>query len=172
MFVALTANGAELEVTKGLTFARDNSEGLGADRVRIKSKNYMAVNGSKISISLGDLVKDDVVKLKFKGAGESERSLAVSNTELVSGSLTTTDVNEHEAELKVVKDNPVVITTGNGFQFMAITINTALPTGINDVKVVEPTTAKDGAIFNLAGQKVNESYKGVVISNGKKMIQK
>ena len=172
VFVALTANGAELEVTKGLTFARDNTEGLGDDRVRIKSKNYMAVNGSKISISLGDLVKDDVVKLKFKGAGESERSLAVSNTVLVSGSLTTTDVNEHEVELKVVKDNPVVITTGNGFQFMAISINTALPTGINDVKVVEPTTVKDGAIFNLAGQKVNESYKGVVISNGKKMIQK
>ena len=47
-------------------------------------------------------------------------------------------------------------------------------TGINDVKIVEPaeSAATNGAIFNLAGQKVNESYKGVVISNGKKMIQK
>ena len=29
-----------------------------------------------------------------------------------------------------------------------------------------------GAIYNLAGQKVSENYKGVVIANGKKMIQK
>ena len=30
----------------------------------------------------------------------------------------------------------------------------------------------DGAIYNLAGQKVNASYKGVVIKNGKKFLQK
>ena len=30
----------------------------------------------------------------------------------------------------------------------------------------------DGAIYNLAGQKVNANYKGVVIQNGKKFIQK
>jgi hypothetical protein len=30
----------------------------------------------------------------------------------------------------------------------------------------------DGAIYNLAGQKVNASYKGVVIKDGKKFIQK
>lgn len=32
--------------------------------------------------------------------------------------------------------------------------------------------AENGAIFNLAGQKVNKSYKGVVIINGKKMLNK
>ena len=32
--------------------------------------------------------------------------------------------------------------------------------------------AIDGAIYNLAGQKVNASYKGVVIQNGKKFLQK
>ena len=41
-------------------------------------------------------------------------------------------------------------------------------TGINSVKA----TAIDGAIYNLAGQKVNASYKGVVIKNGKKFLQK
>ena len=33
-------------------------------------------------------------------------------------------------------------------------------------------TKNDGAIYNLAGQKVNASYKGVVIKNGKKFLQK
>ena len=42
-------------------------------------------------------------------------------------------------------------------------------TGINTVKTVR---IADGAIYNLAGQKVDKNYKGVVIMNGKKMIQK
>ena len=41
-------------------------------------------------------------------------------------------------------------------------------TAIQTVK----TVAEDGAIYNLAGQKVNASYKGVVIKDGKKYIQK
>ena len=41
-------------------------------------------------------------------------------------------------------------------------------TGINSVKSV----VTDSAIYNLAGQKVNASYKGVVIKNGKKFLQK
>ncbi len=42
-------------------------------------------------------------------------------------------------------------------------------TGIDTVKAADMENA---VIFNLAGQKVNKSYKGVVIKNGKKMIQK
>ena len=41
--------------------------------------------------------------------------------------------------------------------------------GINTVKAVE---AENGAAYNLAGQKVADGFKGVVIKNGKKMIQK
>ena len=40
--------------------------------------------------------------------------------------------------------------------------------GINSVKA----TAENTAIYNLAGQQVDKNYKGVVIQNGKKMIQK
>ena len=40
--------------------------------------------------------------------------------------------------------------------------------GITAVKVAQ---ANDDVIYNLAGQKVSESYKGVVIKNGKKSIQ-
>ena len=43
------------------------------------------------------------------------------------------------------------------------------PTGITNIT----TSATDNApAYNLAGQKVNAAYKGVVIKNGKKMIQK
>ena len=171
VFTDLTAGDAVLDVTKGLTFARDNSEGLAADKVRIKSKNYVAVNGGKISISLGTLVKDDVVKIRFKGAGVSERSLTVSNTEVVSGSLATEDQDEHEVELKVLKNNVVTITTSNGFQFMAITINADLPTtGVQNVKA-EGAKAKVAGTVNLAGQQVGDDYKGIVVKDGVKVVQ-
>ena len=42
-------------------------------------------------------------------------------------------------------------------------------TGIQNVKAVETT---DGVIYNLAGQKVDASYKGIVIKDGHKVIQK
>ena len=40
------------------------------------------------------------------------------------------------------------------------------------IKTVKAGKKFDGAIYNLAGQKVNVSYKGVVIKEGKKYIQK
>ena len=43
------------------------------------------------------------------------------------------------------------------------------PTAIQKVQVVK---AENGARYNLAGQKVDAAYKGIVIQNGKKFIQK
>ena len=43
------------------------------------------------------------------------------------------------------------------------------PSGIKAATIEK---AGNGAIYNLAGQKVNANYKGVVIQNGKKFIQK
>ena len=43
-------------------------------------------------------------------------------------------------------------------------------TAIDGTRANKPTAA-DGAVHNLAGQRVDRSYKGVVIKNGKKYIQ-
>jgi len=48
-------------------------------------------------------------------------------------------------------------------------VYTGEATGINSVNA---TAEQNGTIFNLAGQKVNEAYKGVVIKNGKKVMMK
>lgn len=165
----LKANDTELDLTKGLTFTRDGSEGLSAERIRIAPAKFLAVNGGSMVICLGVLVKDDVVRLIFKGAGDSERSLSLTNTEFVSGELTTEDTEIHTAELKVLKDNAVNITTSNGFQFMAISINNDITSGIQGVKTVN---VENSAIYNLAGQKVNANFKGIAIKNGKKVVLK
>lgn len=44
-------------------------------------------------------------------------------------------------------------------------------TGISSTVVASKVNA-NASIYNLAGQKVNKSYKGVVIQNGKKFVQK
>lgn len=46
----------------------------------------------------------------------------------------------------------------------------AVSTGISGTLVAP--VAKNAPIYNLAGQQVNASYKGVVIKNGKKYVQK
>ncbi len=45
-----------------------------------------------------------------------------------------------------------------------------VPTAIEAVKDVQPKA--DGAIYNLAGQKVDKSFKGIVLKNGKKVVIK
>lgn len=40
------------------------------------------------------------------------------------------------------------------------------------IKTVKKANAENGAQFNLAGQRVNAAYKGIIIKDGKKMIQK
>ena len=40
------------------------------------------------------------------------------------------------------------------------------------IQTIKTAKAEDGAIYNLAGQKVSASYKGVVIKDGKKYMQK
>ena len=50
---------------------------------------------------------------------------------------------------------------------------TAGPTDpLSGITGIEAAKTDNGAIYNLAGQKVNGSFKGVVIKNGKKMIQR
>lgn len=43
-------------------------------------------------------------------------------------------------------------------------------TGVNDVNVVKP--ASDGKLYNIAGQQVTSDYKGFIIKDGKKYINK
>ena len=61
-------------------------------------------------------------------------------------------------DLTISTEDDVIIYKGGG------------ETAIQGAKVV--TVAGNSAIYNLAGQKVNASYKGIVIKDGKKYIQK
>lgn len=65
----------------------------------------------------------------------------------------------------VVVTFPVGSMNFYGFEFVSGT--SGIQQTIAPAKVIE-----NNVIYNLAGQRVNESYKGIVIKNGKKYIQK
>lgn len=50
-------------------------------------------------------------------------------------------------------------------------VGTKIPTGINEV-TTEAQDAADGPAYNLAGMRVGDDYKGIVIVNGRKYIRK
>ncbi len=77
------------------------------------------------------------------------------------------------ADGKTVKTKLAVSQSG-WYYVYNITLGTketldAIANGISGVKVVK---ADNGLIYNLSGQRVDASYKGLVIKNGQKMIQK
>ena len=57
--------------------------------------------------------------------------------------------------------------TGTNVTLLKVTRGGA--TGISEMLNVK---INDGAVYNLAGQKVGNDFKGIVIKNGKKMLQK
>lgn len=63
----------------------------------------------------------------------------------------------------------VILSVSASTQFSAIIVTLDSSTGINNV---ETTTANANApVYNLAGQRVDSNYKGVVIKKGKKYMQ-
>ncbi len=73
-----------------------------------------------------------------------------------------------DAALKTLK-NEGLRFQGEGFTLTKVELKIPTETGINTTKAVK---AENDVCYNLAGQKVNAGYKGVVIMNGKKVVVK
>lgn len=79
-------------------------------------------------------------------------------------------INTKEVIFTVCRASSTETGKKDNVRYTQTVVNTnSVETGINNITV---DNAKKGVRYNLAGQRVNESYKGVVIENGKKMIVK
>ena len=78
-------------------------------------------------------------------------------------------VDNQPTEIAVENDMATLTDCANGSVVVLDFDGSYTPTGINTVKT-QPST--DGKMYNVSGQRVNDSYKGIVIKNGKKMIKK
>ena len=179
---ALTANGVVIEELKGLLFTEDAT---------VTSRNIaIAVN-----YSVADASKDfgPYAGGSYFWVGGKDRKFTIPN--VAAGSTITMEVESHKITdgrgVKLMQDGnqigdaftpktkeshswtienagDVVVTNTNGCHIYKIEL-TAGATGILAVKTVK---VGNDYIYNLAGQRVDANYKGVVIKNGQKMIQK
>lgn len=70
---------------------------------------------------------------------------------------------------KIETAGDVIVYNTSGCHLYSLTVTPGDPSGIS---VAETKKVQNDAIYNLAGQKVGKDYKGIVIMNGKKFMQK
>ena len=164
---AVKANGVELDLTKGLKFK------TGANKFQYYDGERLAHGGNGHGPIISECAKDDVVKIRYK-VTEAGRGFDVTNADLTDGMLLGDSKDTFEATVTVKKKGEVTFASVGGADILALSVNAELPepkdptTGINSVKTVEQT---NNVIYNLAGQKVNAQYKGIMIQNGKKVLK-
>lgn len=85
---------------------------------------------------------------------------------------TVTDVTEGTYKFKnwAGEAEEVVLKVAKNTQFRSIVVTYVDPAGIETVETI--SVNENAPMYNLAGQLVNKNFKGVVIQNGKKFINK
>ena len=64
------------------------------------------------------------------------------------------------------------LTGGTGANYLSIIFADEENNETNSIKAIEKALFMNGAVYNLAGQRVGNDYKGIVIVNGKKYLRK
>ena len=183
---SLSANGAVIKELKGLKFNSDYA----AKRSLAIAVNYPSTSlgdyaggaylwlggggskqtcpcftipgvkaGSKITVELESHKPSD-----GRGIGLYKNSYAAENLIGEQFKPTTKDTKSWD----ITEDCDVVVWNTSGCHIYTLKVE-AGSAGISTVKAQK---TQNNVIYNLAGQKVNAGYKGVVIMNGKKMLQK
>lgn len=145
-----------------------------------------AVNTNKVELSVeGGFKSGDVITIAgaFNNSDNTKKAavdlFTLSGTtatvlfttdQFINGKDATADPVEQTYTLTADADKLYLGRNGNTTTYVTLLkITRGGATGIQEIPV--KVIAND-VIYNLAGQKVNESYKGIVIKNGKKYIQK
>ena len=183
---SLSANGVVIKELKGLKFNSDYA-----------AKRSLAIAVNYPSTSLGDYAGG--AYLWLGGGGSKQTCPCFTIPGVKAGSKITVELESHkpsdgrgiglyknsyaaenligeqfkptakEAKIwEIAEDCDVVVWNTSGCHIYTLKVE-AGSTGISTVKAQK---TQNNVIYNLAGQKVDNSYKGVVIVNGKKMLQK
>ena len=183
---ALTANGVVIEELKGLKFDAEYA-----------AKRSLAIAVNYPSTSLGDYAGPAYLWLGGGGSKQSCPCFTIPGVK--AGSKITFEMEAHkpsdargiglyknsyeEANLigeqfkptvkatntwDITEDCDVVVWNTSGCHIYKIEVTS----GASGIQAVKTVKSGNGFIYNLAGQRVDANYKGVVIKNGQKMIQK
>lgn len=144
------------------------------DNVTLSISNGIANNGYAYRIYKGETLtltsaNAEITKIEMECDTYSDGKYLADGFELAAGQTISADkVNATwEGTAKSV------VFTATNHQVRAKNVTVTLKgdvTGINDV--VTAKADADAPLYNLAGQRVGADYKGVVLQNGKKFVQK
>ncbi len=190
-------NYDETFVKDGLTlYVGSDSKGKVANFVIDESNK--TIDGAKYTKRLktggkGDFNKDNtphyrIVDFSVSGPVDIYVALATSNktdpkkltiysleadaSELSEVGVISLDANQIKGEtVKYTgKAGKIYLSPDGGINIYDIKVTSSTLTSITSITT--PSSEKESAVYNLAGQQVNKDYKGVVIQNGKKFLNK
>ena len=144
---------------------------LAEKTIRVDTGKQIQLNASNGAFKITGLAKDDVVKIRYACPSEEERTFSITNGDKTSITAPA-DKSTVEESVTVAKNGDLTLIQSKAINVKAIAINSELPEVSTGIETVNANVENNGAIYNLAGQKVSESYKGVVIQNGVKMLRK
>ena len=182
--IASYSNGYKLELT-----GKDDKEYSTGKVLTIEGNSLTSIklsNGAQNTVTLPEgKVATKVTFYSYVNKTETDNGETVNFWKEVAGVEYSTDDATKMAVFTSTTDylkNPDAISfdlnnvssftfTNKGNQPCVVIAITAIG-GTTAIQTIKHVNLENTAIFNLAGQKVSNSYKGVVIQNGKKMILK
>ena len=160
-------NPYTVEDLKHMAVPEGTSAAEGQEKVWVKGVIAGALNSSGTAFA-----EETVSNIGLAtAAGETEAAKTIP-VQLPTGDI--------RAALNVV-DNPdnvgkEVLVYGHILKYMSKTgvknVSDFVLDGVTGISDVKAENAADGQLYNVAGQRVSGSYKGIVIQNGKKMVVK
>lgn len=140
------------------------------------SDKYFCAQTKGVQISVSGLTEGQEVAFSVASKGSTAAVFnIVSGCEVV-GEMPTLAAKSGEdlkfitIKVKATDATAVIKEIDGGFGIESVIVSEGTSTGITNVHAA--SSAKSSAIYNLAGQQVNKDYKGVVIQNGKKFLNK
>lgn len=192
--------GSNLGLTKGDVISCDKGNEQGFDGIYGTMKQYsglleFAISAADMKFTIksqGATVTPKTIDVADLGAiANMNAYLKIENAEYVSASdknltfkvgeasfivrqnWTNVSIDGLEATAKYTLEGMGAVyktSTATTYQlYLTSWTKTGEPTAINEVKA---NILQNGAVYNVAGQKVNAGYKGLVIKNGKKVVNK
>lgn len=159
-----------LPVTDGLLFS-NASVGKLLFSTRRSSQHFFKLNGSNVRMIIPNVAAGSTITVELEGASTTEaRGLNVSdNVTPTTGNFNNPAIGVQTDEGTVNTAGDVVITSTAGVNIFKITVVAPTTDGISQIK---SKGKHDGKVYNLSGQVVDSSYKGIVIANGRKYISR
>lgn len=123
-------------------------------------------NGGDITLTYGGTTTDDFSDNVLVATGNSDYTV---NGDDVYALVKDQQAIAHVQSGVTIPANKAYLTYGGASAKLNINFG-GVVTGINSIE--NATVNNDAPAYNLAGQRVSKSFKGVVIKNGKKLLQK